>query len=105
MAKKDSNGALITDKNMLEKLYLDTYIERLKPNKMAPELENLEMRKEYLFKLRYEICKTKKTKEWTRDDLEKVLKSMKNNKKDVINSELYQNAMSYFHKANYGYLK
>ena len=42
MAKKDSKGNLITDKKLLEKVYMDTYIERLKPNKMAPGLENLE---------------------------------------------------------------
>ena len=72
MAKKDAKGNLITDKKLLENLYMDTYIKRLKPNKIVPGLENLESLKEYLYKLRYEGCKSKKTEAWTRDDLNKV---------------------------------
>ena len=37
-----SQNALVTEKSLLEKLYLDTYIERLKPNKIEPDLKNLE---------------------------------------------------------------
>ena len=51
MDKKDPKGNLITDKRLLEKLYLDTYVDRLKPNRIAPGLENLEKLKEYLFQL------------------------------------------------------
>ena len=51
MDKKDPKGNLITDKRLLEKLYLDTYVDRLKPNRIAPCLENLEKLKEYLFQL------------------------------------------------------
>ena len=47
---------------------------------MAEGMENLEKLKEYLFKLRYENCKSKKSKEWSKDDLEKALKNLKNNK-------------------------
>ena len=65
MAKKDPKGNLITDKRLLEKSYLDTYVVRLKPNRIAPGLENLQKLKEHLFQLRYDNCKTKKTKEWT----------------------------------------
>ena len=80
MAKKDPQGNLITDKTLLEKLYLDTYKDRLKPNNISSGLEKLEELKEYLYQLRYDLCKAKKTKEWTNDDLEKALKSLKNNK-------------------------
>ena len=52
MAKKDPKGNLITDKRLLEKLYLDTYVDRLKPNRIAPGLENLQKPKEHLFQLR-----------------------------------------------------
>ena len=69
MAKKDVNGTLVTDKKMLEKLYMDTYADRLKPNETTPGLENLVKLKEYLFKLRYDICKTKKSSQWTIKDL------------------------------------
>ena len=92
MAKKDLNGTLITAKKMLEKLYLDTYVEWLKPNKIAPELENLERLKEYLFSLRYDWCKTKKTLDWNSDGLEKSLKlkSMKNNKARDAHGHIYE---------------
>ena len=46
--------------------------------------------KEYLFNLRYESCKTKKTKEWSRENLEKVLKSMKNNKARDAHGHIYE---------------
>ena len=90
MAKKDSKGNLITDKSMLEKLYLDTYVERLKPNKMAPGLENLEKLKEYLFNLRYENCKNKKSKDWSEDDFNKALKALKNNKARDAHGHIYE---------------
>ena len=90
MAKKDVNGTLITDKKSLEKLYLDTYVDRLKPNRMASGLEKLEQMKEFLFNLRYESFKSKKTKEWSREDLEKVLKSMKNNKARDAHGHVYE---------------
>ena len=90
MAKKDPSGALITDKKSLEKLYLDTYVERLKPNKIAPGCENLEKLKEYLFNLRYEACKSRKTQGWTRENLDKVLKSMKNNKARDAHCHVYE---------------
>ena len=90
MAKKDNNGTLITDKKALEKLYMDTYKERLKPNKIAPGCENLELLKEYLYKLRYESCKSKKTEKWVMDDLDNVLKSMKNNKARDAHGHVYE---------------
>ena len=47
---------------------------------MAEGLENLEKLKNYLFELRYQAAKNAPTIEWTKDDLEKVLKALKNNK-------------------------
>ena len=40
-AKKDSKGNLVTDKAELEELYLNTYIERLKPNPVKEDLEDI----------------------------------------------------------------
>ena len=51
-AKKDKFGNLVTDKDGLETLYIDTYKDRLKPNKIKDGLEELESLKMYLFKLR-----------------------------------------------------
>ena len=89
-AKKDAKGNLITDRKLLENLYMDTYVERLKPNDIFPGLEKLEAMKEYLFNLRYEACKTKKTEGWTKDDLNIVFKSLKNNKARDSHGHVYE---------------
>ena len=47
-AKKDKHGNLVTGREELEKLYIDTYVERLHPNTMAEGLENLEKLKNFL---------------------------------------------------------
>ena len=47
---------------------------------MAEKLENLNTLKNYLGELRYQAAKNAPTIEWTKDDLEKVLKTLKNNK-------------------------
>ena len=39
--KKDNEGNLITDRVALEKLYLDTYRSRLKPNPISDEVSEL----------------------------------------------------------------
>ena len=40
-AKRDENDKLVTDKKDLEKLYLKTYIDRLTPNPIREDLEDL----------------------------------------------------------------
>ena len=56
-AKLDSAGNLITDMDNLEELYIQTYVDRLKPNNIEPHLKSLEQLKEYLFELRYNVAK------------------------------------------------
>ena len=79
-AKLDTNGNLVSDLKSLEKLYLDTYLNRLKPNEMDGELKNLERLKEFLFQLRYDLAKETKSPDWTLEDIEEALKTFKNNK-------------------------
>ena len=90
MAKKDSQGNLITDQKGLEQLYLKTYVERLKPNQIKPGLETLEGMKELLFKMRLEICKDRKSNRWKIDDLEAVLKSLKDDKARDAHGHTYE---------------
>ena len=47
---------------------------------MTEGLEYLEKLKNYLFEKRYNIAKEAPAMQWSKDDLEKVLKSLKNNK-------------------------
>ena len=79
-AKIDKGGNLISSPNLLKKLYLDTYSERLRNREMKPELKELYFLKSKLWELRLEKLKTSKSKLWTLADLEKVLRKLKTNK-------------------------
>ena len=88
-AKKDKFGNLVTDKDALEALYIDTYRERLKPNIISDDLKDLKSLKEYLFNLRFKYASGKITSGWTIEDLEKVLKSLKNGKSRDPHDHIY----------------
>ena len=90
MAKKYAFGNLVTDKDNLENLYLQTYVDRLKPNMIVDGLENLEDMKEFLYQMRYDLCKDKKSPDWSKDEFEKVLKSLRNNKARDANGHVYE---------------
>ena len=79
-AKLDSAGNLITSPNLLKKLYCDTYAERLKHREIKPSLQDLFFLKTELWKLRLKELKESKSEFWTLEELEKVLKKLKNNK-------------------------
>ena len=89
-AKKDSQGNLITDRTKLEKLYLETYLTRLKPNEITPGLEQLEEMKSYLYQSRLDLCSERKSPDWNMDDLENVFKSVKNNKARDAHGHTYE---------------
>ena len=80
MAKMDKKGNLITSPNLIKKLYVDTYVDRLRHREIKPELVDLYHMKNDLWKRRQEILRLKKSPDWTIDDLNKVLKALKNNK-------------------------
>ena len=79
-AKKDKFGNLITDRETLEMLYLDTYTQRLTPNSITSDSHELKEIKEYLLSIQLKLAKCRKTRDWSISDLENVLKSLKNNK-------------------------
>ena len=89
-AKRDATGKLVTDKKELEELYLKTYIDRLTPNPVKEDLEELFKLKSMLFDLRIEETKLKTTDDWTMDDLENVLKTLKNNKARDAHGLIYE---------------
>ena len=62
----------------------------MKPNKIEPQLQNLEELKEYLFQLRYELAKGLITPDWTMKKLEEALKSFKNNKSRDAHGHTYE---------------
>ena len=80
LAKIDFDGKLITSQNKLKSLYLETFIHRLRSRPIKDELQWLRELKEELCNERIKLSKLTKTKPWNLADLEKVLKSLKNNK-------------------------
>ena len=89
-AKKDITGQLVTNKDELEKLYVATYEERLQPNKVTDDMNELKSLKEYLFYMKYNIAGNKPTVDWETDDLEKALKTFKNNKARDEHGHIYE---------------
>ena len=89
-AKKDKAGNMVTDKEGLETLYVDTYKERLKPNTIGDGLEELQSLKEYLFQLRLKYASQNVSEDWKMSDLEKVLKSLKNGKARDPHGHIYE---------------
>ena len=61
MAKFDEQGNLITSKESLKKLYLDTYIKRLEDREIAEGLDDIRDLKEELWQRRLMHAKTVKT--------------------------------------------
>ena len=79
MAKHDSHGNLVTSTQNLKALYLETYQQRLRHRKINSNFEDLKLLKDKLWKYRLLNLKGKVTNPWTLSNLEKALKSLKNN--------------------------
>ena len=80
MAKRDSSGNIITAPEAIKNLYIDTYKDRLRNRNMNIELMDIYFLKMELWEKRNEYLKLRKTEPWNLDDLDEVLKSLKNNK-------------------------
>ena len=80
MAKRDTEGNLITSPESLKNLYLKTYQERLKNRNMKPTLLDIYYLKTELWRSRLQELKMKKTIPWTKEQLRTAIKSLKKNK-------------------------
>ena len=80
MGKKDKYGNLITNHEELKKLYLETYVHRLRNRPMKSEYEEIKKLKEELFELKMNLASCNKSAPWSMDDLNLVLKQLKNGK-------------------------
>ena len=80
MAKKDITGKLVTAREDIKQLYLDTFSFRLRERPIKPGYEEIQELTENLCKARLEITENLKTENWTMQDLEKVLSKLKKNK-------------------------
>ena len=79
-AMLDKKGNLITSPKQIEALAVEVFKDRLENRQINDELAELKKNKETLCTLRLEQASNNKTPDWTIEDLEKVLKYLKNNK-------------------------
>ena len=89
-AKKNDSGQLVTEKQALENLYLETYRKRLTSNPIPEDLSELMELKEGLFDIRKKIAKNEVSREWNIQELEKVLKSLKNDRARDAYGHIYE---------------
>ena len=96
MAKKDKSGNIITSKEAIKSLYVNTYHERLSNKEISDDLKDLKHYKEILCEKRLELVKLKKSEKVTIEKLEKVLNGLKRNKaRDPMGlaNELFKNGV------------
>ena len=74
VGKKNRNGKVITNHMGLKKLYLETYLHRIRKRPIKTEFQEIEKMKNNLFDLRLKNCKERKSKPWEMCHLDKVLK-------------------------------
>ena len=79
-AMLDNEGNLITSELAIEALAVETYKKRLENREIKDDLKNLQKDKEELCKQRLKMASTRKTPEWTMNQLEVVLNYLKKNK-------------------------
>ena len=79
MAKKDSNGNIITSTSQLKDLYLQTYKHRLRHRPIENGYINIMLLKEELWERRLKSLRKNISPPWTMKNLEDVLRSLKNN--------------------------
>ena len=79
-AKKDLAGNLVTSRSGLLQLYKNTYIERLSHKEALKDYQPLQLMKETLFNMRFEIASYKQSDNWSADQVEKICKSLHNSK-------------------------
>ena len=80
VGKLNSQGKMVTDQEGLKKLYLETFLWRLRDRPIRPDLVDIQEVKTKLFETILESCTKKRTQPWTLKELEKVLNSLKKEK-------------------------
>ena len=80
VGKKEKSGQLITNHEGLKKLYLDTYVHRLRNRPIKQEYQEIKDLKNELFELRLELVNNNKSKPWSLEELEFTLEHLKEGK-------------------------
>ena len=80
VGKKDKAGNLISNHAGLKELYLQTYMHRLRNRPIKDDFQEIKTLKDNLFELRLRLANSNKSAPWTMDDLELVLKNLRQGK-------------------------
>ena len=85
----DKTGNLVTNPDKLLKMFFETYSDRLSHREMKTGYEDVFQLKNELWEARFRKCRENKTEDWTEDEFDVVLKSLKNGKSrdplDMVN--------------------
>ena len=79
-AKKNIHGKLVSTRQELKQLYLDTFTHRLRHRPIKPDFGFLKSLKEELCKKRLTVAVTCKSSPWDQNQLNKILTGLKNGK-------------------------
>ena len=97
MGKKDEDGNLITSSEALKKLYLRTYVKRLKHRSMKSEYEEIFELKNLLWSERFKVLRKNISTPWKYQDICKAAKTLKTNQtrdpNGMINELFKENIM------------
>ena len=80
IAKKDHKGRFISDPLEIKALLAKEYKMRLRNRPFRPDLGDIRLRKEKIFKMQLKLAENVSSPPWKIEDIEKALKSLKNNK-------------------------
>ena len=90
VAKKNTDGKLVSNSKQLKELYKNTYKKRMEHKEMKPELMNMYKMKMQLYQLRMTVSKEIKSEDWSENDLMKVLKTLKKQKSADSDGLVYE---------------
>ena len=79
-AMKDEDGNLVTSSDKILDIALNAYVKRLEHRPMNEELKELKKLKEKVFELKMKKAKEVQTLPWTKEQVTKVLKTLKKDK-------------------------
>ena len=77
VAKKNSKGQIISNREELKSIYLDNFAFRMRSRPILPHLKNYQQEIESRFENILRITKHKKVPDWSIEELNKVLKTLK----------------------------
>ena len=79
-AKRNHRGKIVSGEREIKILLAKEYKERLRSRPIRPDMKSMEYRKKIIFQMKMKIAQSKKSPDWTMQNLEDVLSKLKNNK-------------------------